>query len=744
MTENESLPATESIEEWRERYEKLRAEHAFLQARAARFVAVEQDLISARHLVDLERGRFERMREFIRSGLRAETVSDCVRLVGDGIVDILECEIGIVWLKAPAGHEEVFHVSHSGQEDWDLGGNLRERLRQCMAASPAGELLDVVCRESLGFMDLMVREVVGDDACHAGLMVAANSHRAGRFHDRFTPCANEAFSAFASQVGAILGSLKKRDTIVAQVEQIRISEQLLAVALASSNVGLWDWDLASGLVHYSEQWKKMIGYSGDEILDRFDEWHNRLHPLDRDEAVKVASQSSKKIGAFYEQTFRLRHRNGSWRWILAKGFTISGSDGQPVRVVGTHIDVTRFKRLENRLRKSENSQRNAKENALRENSAKSTFLANVSHELRTPLNGILGVYEILKELPQTETGMELVKMGHQSAQWMLDIVGESLDLAKIEAGKIELKENTFDLVEMVSDLTDIKRRKAAEKGLTFGLHVADGLPRLVVGDAPKLRQILTNLIGNAIKFTDHGAVSVHVDAKGLRDEDVVNLRFRIRDSGIGIPKGSIEDIFQPFHQTDQSKTRRFGGVGLGLAIVRNLTDLMKGRVRVRSLGSLGSEFTVTLPFQIAKAFQQEVGDQSSKSISFRGKVLVAEDDEVSRSLAIRMLEKLGFEVVAAENGAIALELFEPGTFDLVVLDWWMPWVTGVDVCLKIRESERFTTERVPILAMTANVQSTATIECLRAGMDEFLGKPILFQSLADAVLRLVPHAQVAT
>lgn len=744
MSESESLPASESIEEWRERYEKMKADHAYLQARVTRFAAVEQDLITARHLVDLERRRFERMREFIRSGLRSETMSDCVRLVGDGIVDILECEIGIVWLKAQAGNEEEFHVSHSGQEDWGPGGNLRERLRQCMEGSPAGELLDAGCLESLGFMDLMVHEVVGDDACRAGLMVAANSHRAGRFHDRFTPSANEAFSAFASQVGAILGSLKKRDTIASQVEQIRISDQRLALALASSNVGLWDWDLANGFVHYSEQWKKMVGYSGDEISDQFDEWYQRLHPSERDEAVRVAWQSSKKIGAFYEQTFRLRHRNGSWRWILAKGFTIAGSDGQPARVVGTHIDVTRFKRLENRLRKSENSQRKAKENALRENRAKSTFLANVSHEIRTPLNGILGVFQILKELPQTETGMELVNMGHHSAQWMLDIIGESLDLAKIEAGKIELKEDTFDLVEMVSGLADIKRRKAGDKGLTFDLHVADGLPGLVVGDASKVRQILTNLIGNAIKFTEHGAVSVHIDAKGGRDEDVVNFRFRIRDSGIGIPKGSIEDIFLPFHQEDQSKTRRFGGVGLGLAIVRNLTGLMKGRVRVRSLGSLGSEFTVTLPFRIAKAFQQELGDQSSRSISFRGRVLVAEDDEVSRSLAIRMLEKLGFEVMAAENGAIALELFEPGKFDLVVLDWWMPRVNGIDVCLKIRESERFTSERVPVLAMTANVQSTAAIECLQAGMDEFLGKPILFQSLADAVLRLVPHAQVAT
>lgn len=743
MSEN-PLSSVESAGEWRERYEKLRTEHAYLQARVTRFSTVEQELITTRHLVDLERRRFERMRKFIQSALRSESMGECVSLVADGIVDILECEVGAIWIKAQAGCEEVFHVSLSEQEESGLVGDLRERLTQCMDGHPIGGLLEAGSLESMGLMDLMVQEVVGDDNCRSGFLVAANSSRSGQFHDRLLPYANEAFSVFASQVGAVLGSLKRRETIVAQIEQIRLYDQRLSMALASSNVGLWDWDLASGAVHYSEQWKQMIGYSGDEISDRFDEWLERLHPQDREEAVRVAMKSSKRIGALYEQTFRLRHRNGSWHWILSKGFTIAGNDGHPVRVVGTHIDVTRFKRLENRLRKAENSQRKAKENAFRENRAKSTFLANVSHEIRTPLNGILGVYQILKELPQTESGSKLVTMGLQSAQWMLEIIGESLDLAKIEAGKVELKEEVFNIVEMISSLAEIKRSKAVQKGLSFHLEVEEGLPRLVVGDVSKVRQILTNLIGNAIKFTEQGGVGIHVDASGFLDREVLNFRFRIRDSGIGIPKDSVEDVFKPFHQTNQMETRRFGGIGLGLAIVRSLTDLMKGRVHVRSLKSGGSEFTVVLPLRVAKGPPLQADDKPlAMSNSFRGKVLLADDDEVSRSLAARMLENLGFDVVAVENGAIALECYEPGRFDLLVLDYWMPMANGTDVSLKIRDRESSSSERVPILVMTANVQTSALIECLQAGMDEFLSKPVRFESLAEAVLRLLPHAQVA-
>lgn len=744
MSEFPVQPAQESEVDWKGRYERLQAEYAYLQTRVTRFAAVEQDLITARHLIDLERRRFERMREFIRKGVRSESVIQCAGLVCEGIVDILECEIGILWLKPDGGADELLRCSPPDCLPAGVLDELQDWIRRRFEGGTDGGRADEPIPASADFRDYLVQEVVDDDAGRIGLMIAANSSRLADFHDRFTTSSDDAFSAFAGQVGAIHESRKRRETITAQVERIRLSEERLSLALEGSNVGLWDWNLATGRVHYSEQWKRMIGHAGEEISDSFEEWLGRLHPEDRERSLKTASACSTRPGGSFEQTFRLKHRNGSWKWIVARGFTICSENGVPVRVMGTHIDVTAYKRLENRLRRAENNQRLAKEAAERESRAKSSFLANVSHEIRTPLNGILGVYQMLKELPQTDNARELLEMGERSGLWMLDIIGESLDLARIEAGKIELSETPFDLIDLLGGLMEIKRRKAMAKGIHFELEMSPDLPRRVVGDHSKIKQILTNLIGNAIKFTEQGGVRLVVDHRISPKDKRLLIRFKVRDSGVGIPRHSAGEVFKPFYQADQSVTRRFGGVGLGLAIASNLTTALNGSIRLRTPAAGGSEFIVTLPLSPAGDEGQRTEKSTACAPGFTGKVLLAEDDEISRMLAVRMLQNLGLEVATAPDGLSALQSFEPGKFDLVVLDCWMPKVNGIEVSRRIRDQEKAGSLRVPILAMTANVQSSAAIECLEAGMDAFLGKPIRYQALAETLSRLLPQKRTVS
>lgn len=739
MTPPSEPPLQDSDGIWKERFEKLRDEYNYLQARATRFSAIEQELITSRHLIDLERRRFEAIGDFNRKAVRLESVKECAKFVSEGIVDILECEIGIIWLAPNETSDELLFCSRGEFLECSKHEVLLDWIRNSTKAARDQGLSRQDPPEILGFRDFLIQDLLVEEMGWFGLIIAANTTQLADFYDRFSGSTNDAFSAFASQAGAILESLKRRETISEQVGRIRLSEERLALALECSNVGLWDWDLSSGRVFYSEQWKRMIGHRHNEIADHFEEWSGRLHPLDRERASKIAINCSKRTGAVFDQIFRLRHRNGSWRWIVARGVTMPGGDGRPERVIGTHIDVSSYKRLENRLRKSEASERLAKEAALQQSLAKSSFLARVSHEIRTPLNGILGVYQILKELPQTKEVHELLEMAERSGDWMLDIIGDSLDLARIEAGKLELSNSPFDLSNLVVSLVENKCSKAAAKGIDLNLKLCPDLPVLLIGDHWKIRQILSNLIDNAIKFTDRGFVEVcveHGKSNGSRNQ--TEIRFRVRDTGVGIPKESRASIFQPFEQLDAGNSRRYGGVGLGLAISRSLIQLMKGSIRVMAPKSGGSEFVVTIPMLRPSDTIGKLQEKSDERLSFTGRVLLAEDDEVSRMIEVRMLEKLGFEVVSAPDGAVALELYDPEKFDLVVLDCWMPNFSGLEVCSKIRIAEIGGSERIPILAMTANVESSSEIECLQAGVDAFLGKPVNYRALTEALVLLLP------
>jgi PAS domain S-box-containing protein len=530
-------------------------------------------------------------------------------------------------------------------------------------------------------------------------------------------------------------------------QALRTSEGRLMTTVQSTNIGVWDWDLSSNDVYLSPEWKRQLGYDEDELDNTFQEWESRIHSEDHDRVLgTIEDYLNGRISAL-EIEHRLQHKDGSYRWILARGTMIKNEVDLSSRLMGIHIDVTDRKVAEEQLRLT-------KEAAEAASLAKSQFLANMSHEIRTPMNGVLGMAELLLRCTLDEKERHLVESIQHSGTALLAIINDILDFSKIEAGKLQLERIPFDVRRTIQEAIDLSGPAAKKKQLKLSLRMDLDIPAYLLGDPTRLRQVLINLVGNAVKFTDLGSVEVSVRSENQSNQQC-GLSITVRDTGIGITPEVQTHVFEAFSQADGSTTRKYGGTGLGLAIVKQLVTLMGGRIELESRLGQGSTFRftalftrcepvqhpVTLP-EVATTVRAVSADQHAQS-QRKMRILLVEDNPVNREVAAGMLETFACRIDFAENGREALEATETKKYDLVFMDCQMPEMDGLTATRLIRERESKETAavgipRVPIVALTAHAMQGDRELCLAAGMDDYLTKPFTLTQVEHVLARWIP------
>jgi PAS domain S-box-containing protein len=537
---------------------------------------------------------------------------------------------------------------------------------------------------------------------------------------------------------ALRDAEREHDETLASQAALQESEARFRLAVDGANDGIWDWNLRTGALYLSPKWKSMLGYSDEELPSVFESFERLLHPDDRPRVLATVDAYMKKEIAVYALDFRARHKDGSWRWILARGEALRDENGQPYRMAGSHTDITDRKQAEAELI-------TAREAAEAANVAKSRFLATMSHEIRTPMNGILGMAQMLlmpdiRESERLDYARTILNSGHT----LLNLLNDILDLSKVEAGKLELESVAFDADMLLREVKALFGEAAAGKGLMLEAHWGGLAGRRYGGDVHRLRQMLGNLVGNAIKFTAAG--SVRIAAREVAEgSNRTALEFSVTDTGIGIPAEKCKLLFQPFSQTDNSTTRQFGGTGLGLSIVRHLAQLMGGRVGVDSTPGEGSRFWFRIPagFVEQNPVAAEIPappEPAAAPEMLSGRVLVVEDDRTNRKVLAALLEKTGLTVEMAEDGARAVEAVCAGvTVDLILMDVQMPVLDGYAATEKIRQWEHAQQRpALPIIALTADAFEDDRRRALDSGMDDFMTKPIIFDALRSCLLRWLP------
>lgn len=530
----------------------------------------------------------------------------------------------------------------------------------------------------------------------------------------------------------------QRAELEADLEQSKSVNQtltLLSLVASKTDNAVIIMD-GNGLVTWAnDAFIRMTGYAAQDAVGA------------RPDILLTGPQTSRDSVKQLEQAFKLGHgvaeeflqyrREGSTSWISLSLTPVHDDEGAVTRWIGIGADIAKRKEAERALKTA----RDAAETA---SQLKGEFLANISHEIRTPMNAIIGMTDLTLCTELDDDQRDYLTTVKQSAESLLELLNDVLDLSKIESGRLEIDELPFAPDSVVMDTLKPLAFVAKQKGLQLSVDISADVPPYIVGDALRLRQILINLVGNAIKFTSEGKVEVSVETQWQADNEV-GLHFTVTDTGVGIAADKLDRIFEAFGQADSSVTRQFGGTGLGLAITSELLRLMKGRVWVQSEAGKGSRFHFTLKSRLATSAEQAKLEANSKAAANTVrdnrfgtavrplKVLVADDHPANRQLIARILEKRGHSMQFAKNGHEVLSLFDNSDCDVILMDVQMPDMGGFAATAAIRDRERETQTHMPIIAVTAHAMQSDREACLAAGMDAYLSKPISAMDLITLV-----------
>ncbi len=516
----------------------------------------------------------------------------------------------------------------------------------------------------------------------------------------------------------LLRRLGERQSALAEVEG------KLSLAVEASGDGMFEMDLVAQRSRVSPGWASMLGYEAEDIHAA--DLREYVHPDDVDAVTQAFDAHYHGLTPLVTSEQRLRCKDGGYKWVLARARVVSRAEsGRPLRMIGTTIDISERKALEFQLE-------NARDAAEHANVAKSMFVANMSHEIRTPLNGVIGVAGVLSRTELSAQQREMVSVVQSSAQVLERLLTDILDQSKLEAGEFELQSAPFDLREAVEAASELMRARAEEKGLAFRVSYAPAADGVFEGDAVRLRQIIANLAGNAIKFTEAGEITVCVEAEPPTEADGPTLvTLTVSDTGIGFEPGAAERLFLRFVQADGSISRRFGGTGLGLAISKALCEMMGGEIMARSELGVGSTFTVTLPMR--RLSDRLVRDDllQDEEFDIAGlRILLAEDHPTNQRVMQLILEPMGADLTIVEDGRAAVECFRTTRFDLVLMDMQMPHMDGLTATREIRALEDASQAgRTPLAMLTANAMDEHRAQAAAAGADYHIAKPITPESL---------------